>query len=278
MRKLPGLRALVGGCDAMLVDQFGTLHDGTRAYPGAVEALARLRGAGVGTVLLSNSGKRAVPNAERLARLGIPPELYGHLLTSGEVGWRMLAERRMPELAASRTCLVLSRGSDAALLEGTGLSEVTEADEADLVVIAGSEGERRPLAEYRTLLAPFARRGLPAICLNPDRTMLTEQGLAFGAARIAEEYAALGGHVRWIGKPHRAIYAAALELLPGIAPARVVGIGDSIEHDIAGALRAGCRAVLVRNGIAAGLDDADLAAAAAAHAASPEAVLSEFAW
>lgn len=273
MRTLPGLEALVGGCDAMLIDQFGTLHDGRVAYPGAIAALGRLRVAGIRTVLLSNSGKRTAPNAARLAQLGFPADLYDHLLTSGEVGWRRLAE--MP---TARTCVLLSHGDDAGFLDGTGLRAVGDAASADLVVIAGSDGEHRPLDSYRAQLASYAERDLPAICLNPDRTVFTEFGLGYGAARIADEYIALGGHVTWIGKPHPTIYEATLALLPGIAPGRVIGIGDSAEHDIAGAVRAGCRAVLVRNGVIAGATDAELGAACAAEGVQPEAVLERFAW
>jgi hypothetical protein len=57
--------------DAFFVDQFGTLHDGLMAYPGAAAALMRIRAAGRKVVLLSNSGRPLKPNANRLASLGI---------------------------------------------------------------------------------------------------------------------------------------------------------------------------------------------------------------
>ncbi len=43
--------------------------------------------------------------------------------------------------------------------------------------------------------------------------MLTAEGTAFGAGRIAELYQELGGTVRWIGKPFADIYAAAIDFL-----------------------------------------------------------------
>ncbi|MGB8400651.1 hypothetical protein [Bradyrhizobium sp.] len=42
---------------AETIDQFGTLHNGRAAYPGAAAALMRIRAAGREVVLLSNSGR-----------------------------------------------------------------------------------------------------------------------------------------------------------------------------------------------------------------------------
>ncbi len=277
MRFLPDAIAAAEGYDALLLDQFGTLHDGQHAYPGAPETLAALRARGKRVVLLSNSGKRVAGNLTRLARLGFPEELYDVLLTSGEVGWQMLAAGALPEARSARRCLLLSRDGDRSPVEGLGLEIVEQATRADLVVIAASEGERISLDEYATMLKPAARAGVAALCLNPDRTMLVKGGHAFGAGRIAELYAELGGTVTWIGKPHPAIYAAALRALGDPLPASVLGLGDSLEHDVAGAYRAGCGAGLVLTGVAAGLGGTALEAACAEFGVRPNMVLDRFA-
>ena len=51
-------------------------------------------------------------------------------------------------------------------------------------------------------------------------------------------------------KPHPSIFAAALQLL-GVTAADAVMVGDSLEHDIEGALAVGMRAVLLNRGDAA---------------------------
>ncbi|HXB66437.1 MAG TPA: HAD-IA family hydrolase [Solirubrobacteraceae bacterium] len=61
-------------------------------------------------------------------------------------------------------------------------------------------------------------------------------------------------------KPARAIFDAALGLA-GSSPARTVHVGDSIEHDVCGALAAGIKPVLLRRdgaavGAGAGVDEA----------------------
>jgi HAD superfamily hydrolase (TIGR01459 family) len=272
-REAPGIASLLPGAEGFLVDQFGTLHDGACAYPGALAALRLLRQGGARVVLLSNSGKRNAANQARLHRLGFPPDSYDAFLSSGEAAWHMLHARHE---AGLRTCLLLSRDGDEAAIDGTGIRRVMRAEDADLVLIAGSEAERIGLPAYERLLAPAAERGIPAICSNPDRLMLVNGGIAPGAGQIAALYERLGGTVTWVGKPHPPIYRRALALLGDPAPARVWGIGDSVEHDIAGARAAGCRAALVATGVAAGLDDTALAAELAQHDAGLDALLPAF--
>lgn len=273
---LPGIDALLARHAAFLVDQFGTLHDGTAAYPGAAAALLRMRRAGKRVVLLSNSGRQTAPNARRLAGMGIGAEAYDLLLTSGEVARRLLAADALPVARGVRRCLLLERPGDGSALDGLGLTPVGP-EAADLVVIAGSEGERHSLDWYAGLLADPARRGVPALCLNPDRTMLTPSGLAFGAARIAELYQGLGGQVTWIGKPYPAIYEMALATLGDVPASDVAGVGDSVEHDVAGARAAGCGAWLVRTGIIAGWSDAAIEAECAHCGVMPDGVVEAFA-
>lgn len=273
---LPGLSALLDKSDAFLVDQFGTLHDGMTAYPGAIEALLTLRQAGKRIAILSNSGKRNAANEARFAQLGFPRESYDVFLSSGEAAWRLIASNRPQALRDVRTCLLLSRGKDISALDGLGLIRVTRAEQADLVFISGSEADQRPLADYAEILRPAAQRGVVCLCTNPDRTMLVEGDLLPGAGQIAELYASLGGPVIWFGKPHRPIYDMVLEMLGSPSRRRVFGVGDSVEHDVAGAAASGCCSALVLTGIAHGMDKAALAAETELRGAWPSVVLRRF--
>lgn len=272
MRRLPGVAALVPEADIFLVDQFGTLHDGLHAYPGALAALRRLQDAGRRVVLLSNSGKRSAPNEARLARLGFPRDSYAFFLSSGELAWERLAA----EGGHGKRCFMVSRGNEWGFLDGLGWQRAARAEEADLVLIAGSEADHYSLNDYHAQLAPAAARRVPGLCTNPDRTMLVEGGTAPGAGRIAALYAALGGPMTWVGKPYRGIYDAALARLGAAPGPHVMGVGDSVEHDVAGAHAASCRAALVLTGIAEGLDQAALEAEAKLWGAAPDLVLPSF--
>ena len=276
MTRLPTLTALLDRYDTFLVDQFGTLHDGTTLYPDAAAGLAMLRAAGKQVALLSNSGRRAAANAARLARMGIPETAYDLFISSGEVAANLLARGGIAAARGARTCLLLERNGDGSLLDDLGLAPAGP-DSADLVMIAGSEGDRLPMDHYKEMLAPLARRGVPALCTSPDRTMLTPSGPTFGAGQIGETYESLGGAVIWIGKPYPAVFHAALAALGNPDPARVAVVGDSVEHDIAGARSVGCAGYLLVQGIIAGWSDSQIEAECARAGVWPDGVLSQLA-
>jgi HAD superfamily hydrolase (TIGR01459 family) len=283
MRRITGFGPILDEADAFLLDQFGTLHDGVALYPGVAEGMATLRALGKRLIILSNSGKRSAPNIARLSRIGLPPDGYDGFLSSGEVAWQLLATRAHPALVPARRCLVLSRGVDPEALAGLDLERTEDATTADLVLLLGSEADTIGLEAYRARLAPAARRGILCLCGNPDRAMvLADGGSAPAAGRIAEVYAEMGGPVLWIGKPGAAIYDAAFAmlrpLLSGVVDRRRIwAIGDSIEHDVAGAAAQGCRSMLVLTGLMADQSEAMLVEEMARHGAAPDAIMPAFA-
>jgi HAD superfamily hydrolase (TIGR01459 family) len=278
-QEISGLRDLTQRFDAFLIDQFGVLRDGRGPYPQAAETLATLKETGVRVIILSNSGKRALRNGWRLAKLGFDQASWDWFLTSGEVAWQLLAaEVKAGQGGPVRRCLLISRDGDTSPLDGLDLQRTATGADADIVLIAASEGDVYDLSYYETLLAPAAKRGVPCLCTNPDKIMLTEKGTAFGAGRIAELYQELGGTVRWIGKPFADIYATALDFLGSPDPDRVCCIGDSIEHDIAGAARAGLRSMLVKTGILAGSSSEELRQLFEEHGATPDYTIDRFIW
>lgn len=283
MRKISGFGPIIDEADAFLLDQFGTLHDGTVLYPGVLEGMAALRAAGKRLIILSNSGKRSGPNIERLSRIGLPRDLYDGFLSSGEVAWQLLADAAHPALAGARQCLVLSRGVGVEALAGLDLQRTEDPAAADLVLLLGSEADRIGLDAYRHRLAPAAQRGVLCLCGNPDRSMvLADGGVAPAAGSIAELYAEMGGPVLWIGKPGAAIYDAAFAMLQpmlrgAVDRRRIWAVGDSIEHDVAGAAAQGCRSLLVATGLMAAHSEAELAEEMARWGAAADAIMPAFA-
>lgn len=269
------LSALIERFDGFLIDQFGVLRDDDGAYPGANAALLRLKEQGKAVIILSNSGRSGDYNAERLVKLGFDRVGFDRFLTSGDVARDILARETSGK--GETRCLTISSGGDRDLADSLGFQSVDDAALADLVIISGSEAERIPLSDYRALLEPAARRGVPCYCTNPDRHKLAKGGrTAPGAGSIALVYEEMGGAVRWFGKPHPAIYRQAQALLPGIAADRILCIGDSIEHDISGAADAGLASCLVRTGILAYAAEADLARVAEHHGATPDFLMQRF--
>jgi HAD superfamily hydrolase (TIGR01459 family) len=253
---IAGLGEIADRYDAFLIDQFGVLRDGRGPYPGAAETLVKLRDAGKRIIILSNSGKRSAENDRRLVDLGFVAGSWDWFLTSGEVAWQILRREGEGATGGRRKCLLISRDGDLSPLTGLDLERTANGADADFVLLAASEGDVHPLSHYEALLAPAARRGVPCLCTNPDKVMLTKEGTAFGAGRIA----------------------AALEFLGHPDPTRVCAIGDSIEHDIAGAASAGLHSILVTTGILERASDAERRKLFAEHGANPDFILPKFLW
>ncbi|QRM57373.1 TIGR01459 family HAD-type hydrolase [Sinorhizobium sp. BG8] len=242
--------------DVFLIDQFGVLRDDAGPYEGASRALVRLKAAGKTVVILSNSGRSGAFNANRIRTLGFTPEMYDHFLTSGDVAYSLLSRPGSP-VQDRRNCFTISSGGDTELADRLHLTSVPTADDADIVVIAGSEAESVSLATYRDMLRPAAERGLACFCTNPDFHKLANGSTAPGAGTIANLYEELGGKVTRIGKPYPQIYDRALALCGNPDKRIVACIGDSIDHDVAGASGVGLDSVLVETGILSGKSDAE---------------------
>ncbi|TIM27705.1 MAG: TIGR01459 family HAD-type hydrolase [Mesorhizobium sp.] len=255
---LDGIGALVERYQVFLLDQFGVLHDGTNPYPGAVAALSALKRAGRTIVLVSNSGRRARPNETRLLKLGFEPGSWDQFVSSGEIAWRSFHAMAISgKLRPNTKCLLISREGDRSAIEGLPFTLTSDGDDAELVLIAASEGDRYDIEHYRRLFAPAAMRQVPCFCTNPDKIMLTAVGPRFGAGQLADLYESLGGSVTRIGKPYTPMFDAALALAGNPDRSSVVCVGDSVEHDVAGGIGAGVATALVLSGILA--DTPDLA-------------------
>ena len=279
MHHIEGLRDIAGKFELILVDQFGVLHNGVSAYPGAPQALAALAAQGCQVIVLSNSGKRAAPNEARLVSLGITRTSFQCVVSSGEVALELVTTDSLGEpFRAGRRMYTVGRTGETYALCEPLLVAAPRPDVADFIMIAGSNAPKTSLDEYRKLLAPATRRGVPALCINPDLTMLLAGALAPAPGAIAAIYQELGGQVCYVGKPHGAIYEHARRLATGADQTRILVVGDSPAHDIAGGKAMGFKTLLVRSGVHAELDEASLLSLCEAHGGLPDFLAPGFFW
>jgi HAD superfamily hydrolase (TIGR01459 family) len=254
--EITGLQTILDRFDDVLLDQWGSLHEGRAIFPAARDCVARLRAAGKRVAILSNSGKRAVDNERRLAKLGLLRGEYDLLLTSGEVTWRGLRDHVDPTFAPFRgACLLITRDGDTSIIEGLDIQPVDDIAAAGFLLLAGLDEDRSTPALWRDLLAAATQRHLPMLCANPDLTMFGQDGLAPAPGALARFYETMGGRVVYVGKPHAPIFDAALAALGRPARRRVLVIGDSLDHDVQGGRAAGMPTLLISDGVHA----ADLA-------------------
>ncbi|MGH6953511.1 MAG: TIGR01459 family HAD-type hydrolase [Alphaproteobacteria bacterium] len=247
---LRGVSELSQRYDGFLLDLWGVVHDGIRPYPGAVACMTALKARAKRVVLLSNAPRRAAAIEAAMTAMGVPSTAYDHVLSSGELAWQALRERRDPwHGALGRRCLHLGPERDKGLLEGLALDEVGDAEGADFVLNTGIDRDEETVADYEATLARAASCRLPMLCANPDLEVMRGGRRVICAGALARHYEGLGGAVAYHGKPYPAAYRSALDLLGIDDRARIVAIGDSVRTDVAGAAQAGLDAVLVTGGI-----------------------------
>ncbi len=249
-RAIDSLLDVAGDYDAIVLDQWGVLHDGTTPYPGAVTALEALQAHGLRLAVLSNSGKRALPNAARIAGMGFDKGLFEVVMTSGEALWQDIANGR---IAYKRLCAITRDEGDAEVwAKGLDLIMTASPDAADAVLLMGLPDDDSPDSDPNgayAILDTTRCIGTPMLCTNPDRASPRAGGVTVTSpGALAHEYAQAGGEVAFYGKPHAAVFRA-VELALGIQQGRLLMVGDSLEHDIAGGHSAGWDTAFIRGGL-----------------------------
>jgi 4-nitrophenyl phosphatase/NagD protein len=226
---------------AVLLDMDGVLYHGSQPLAGAAELLRRLDG--VPHLFVTNNPIRTPQQvAERLAAMGLPRPDASAILTSALATAALLAQTR----PGFRFFAIGADGLRAAL------SEVGVEDDraADFVVVG--EGPGIDFERLTTAINLILTQGARLVVTNPDVSVDDcHQGkhrvLPGGGALVAPIALACGVEPLVIGKPEPALYQMACARL-GVPAADCVMIGDRPDTDIAGALRVGMRAALVRTG------------------------------
>jgi HAD superfamily hydrolase (TIGR01459 family) len=251
-RILGALSEISGAYDAILCDVWGVLHDGTRAFIPASNALVAYRRAGGAVALLTNAPRPNGPVKGQLLKLGVSPEAFDAVVTSGDVTLAMVearGEAPVHHIGPDRDLSLFD-----AVEARTGRRPRRVGPEAaDYALCTGLEHDHvETPADYASRLAALAARGLPFLCANPDLIIHRGADLVYCAGALAQAYEALGGRVIYAGKPHAPIYEAALAACAaalGRPPARVLAIGDGFRTDLAGARKQGIDALFVAAGI-----------------------------
>lgn len=235
-----------------IIDQWGVLHDGNKPYDGVVECLKELKARNKYIIILSNSGKRAAENKERLKKVGIGPSLYDEILTSGEMTWQGLeAQDEGFFKGLGRKCYVISRGGDRSIVDGLDIEVVDDPNDAEFLIISGSDAPDKTLEDYEPALKICVRKGLTALCANPDSLGIIGRDSVMGPGTIAARYRDFGGVVHYIGKPHQPIFQRCIKTLQSkeIYPGHTIMIGDTMSHDILGGSLVNIDTCLVKSGL-----------------------------
>lgn len=231
--------------DVALLDLDGVLYLGPQEVPHAAESVRQARSSGLRPAYVTNNASRSpAVVAAHLTELGIPAE-PGDVVTSGQAAAALVADR----VPRGSPVLVLGTDDLAEEVRLVGLRPVRTVEEA------GSQG---PVAVVQGIAPETSWRDLAEACLavragalwvagNLDVTLPTARGLLPGnGAMVAALRAATDLEPLVAGKPGPVLHAQAVERTGARRP---LVVGDRLDTDILGAVRAGADSLLVLTGV-----------------------------
>lgn len=247
--------ALLDAYEGILLDAYGVLVDGGGALPAAGPLIAELARRDKPFAIVTNDASRSRETyVRRFAGYGIAiaPERF---VTSGSLLPAYFRERG---LEGARTLVLGTADSFDFVRAGGGAPvDVHRGVEIDAVAICDDSGtpflDGIEIALSAIIRAIEAGRRPALVVPNPDLVYPKgggEYGFTAGAMALLVEQALARrfGHAAprfdHLGKPEPHLFLAAARQL-GIAPDRLVMIGDQLETDIAGGKAAGLATALL---------------------------------
>ena len=229
--------------DTALLDLDGVVYRGDEAVPGAVQAVAAARAAGMRLAFVTNNAARPpAAVAAHLARVGIPAG-EAEVVTAAQAAATLLTTL-VP--AGARVLVTGGEGLRAAVADA-GLAVVVSADDDPDAVVQGYA----PGLTYADLAeaALAVRRGAVWVASNLDATIPTARGELPGNGSLVALVAHATGRRpdAAAGKPERALHDEAVRRTGARRP---LVVGDRLDTDVEGANRAGCDSLLVLTGVA----------------------------
>jgi ribonucleotide monophosphatase NagD (HAD superfamily) len=257
-RRIADVAEISAHFDLFVLDAWGVLNIGDTPIAGAAAAVAGLRAQGKRLLVLSNDGTREPASAasrhrsrgfdfradEILPGIALLPELLERLRPPAPIG--LIADAPAPYAPLTQPMLPLA-------------DDPGGYDAVSAFVFLSSDHWNE--ARQALLQQSLARRARPLVVGNPDIVSPEPDGMAAEPGLFAHRIAdATAVRPVFCGKPFAPIYERVRALHPGIAPGRVLCVGDTLHTDILGGRAAGFHALLIEDGFCRGQDALALAA------------------
>lgn len=256
----PGVAAapLLSSFDALVCDLDGVVYHGVAPIADAVIALQEASESGIRVIYATNNASRT-PHDVAAQLAGFELSLADEdVITSSVAGAHVLAAQLPP---GARVLAVGGPGVGVALA-AEGLTPVTAQASAAAAVAPGEGRSSSPepaavlqgygpevTAAELAEVAYAVQGGARWVATNTDKTLPTERGMAPGnGSLVGAVRLAVAVEPEVVGKPEPTMYRLAAARL-GVAPDRVLAIGDRLETDIEGAKAAGMPSLLVLTGV-----------------------------
>lgn len=238
-------RTPLDGVDAVLADLDGVVYAGPGALPHAVDSLNRAAETVRLGYITNNASRTDASVAAHLSSLGLTVA-PADVITSPQAAMRLLAGMVPPPA----TLLIVGGDGLVDEAEKAGYTVTRSAEDSPAAVVQGFAPEVAwtDLAEAAfALKVPEDEGGIPWIATNTDWTIPRERGVAPGnGTLVSAVHTAIGRLATVAGKPEVPIFEEAMARFGAANP---LFIGDRLDTDILGAVRAGIDSALVLTGI-----------------------------
>lgn len=224
--------------NGVLLDVQGTvLEPNGMPYPGAVEAITRLKQHGISLSFVSNltSAPKEVLVAD-LEKVGFPVTATEVVTTS------QLTVRYLHDQHPGARVMVLAAGIPFGPDDGLLL-----VDDDPEVVVLGGLGDWL-CSETLDAVLRQVRRGVPLVAMHRNLSWQTEAGLSLDLGALLPGIETVGRtRAEVIGKPAPAFFELALETV-GMSAGETLMVGDDVDFDVRAAQAIGITGVLVKTG------------------------------
>lgn len=235
-------RPLAEEYDVAVLDLDGVIYIGHDPVPGAAEALAKARAAGMRLAFATNNASRTpAATAALITEVGVPAAA-GDVVTSAQAAARLLAER----LPAGSNVLVVGGTGLRHALRAVGLRPVSTAAERPAAVVQGFA----PGVSYDSMAegGRAVADGALFVASNADTTIPSPGGSPRpgNGALVQVIRTATGVDPIVTGKPELPLHR---ETILRTGARRPLIVGDRLDTDIEGAVRGGADSLLVLTGV-----------------------------
>jgi HAD superfamily hydrolase (TIGR01459 family) len=249
---ITGLEEIYRDYDTFILDQWGVMHNGIKGYLKAIKCIENFFLENKNLIIISNSSKRKKSTLHKLPAFGFNPNHFQEVMTSGEMIWQSLFNESYNETKnLGKNCFHIY---DKSKEEGDdffkGIEKfklVNSVEESDFILGCTPFADLEVL-DYVPILDIAIQCNIPFICANPDfetiEKSINDKNI-FCIGTIAELYKNMGGEVFLLGKPNIDIYTESTKNIYNFKKSRVLAIGDSLHHDIKGALNFGIDSLLI---------------------------------
>ncbi|WP_372603365.1 TIGR01459 family HAD-type hydrolase [Actibacterium sp.] len=254
-RIIQSLAEISAPYEALFVDLWGCVHNGFAPFPTAVQALKDYRAKGGIVVLVTNSPRHRGAVEKQLAKIGVDPDAWDGIATSGDS-----ARAAMFEGVVGEKVFFIGDPKETSffdpikIVENPAQIQRVPLTEAEGIVCTGPFDPTADPRELEPQLIYAKNKGMKLLCANPDIVVDRGEVREWCAGAVAQLYTEMGGESLYFGKPHPPIYDLARRRLAQLAKVPddgILCIGDGIGTDILGAMGEDLDCLFITGGLAA---------------------------